>query len=191
MPQSGKWGEPGLLVNLQWLTISEYPKDDGETQRISLSIWTQYFLGRFATVEEAVNHLSSNPADAVTGEVPGQAGRMTTVHLSLSGATGDSAILEYIGGKLAVHHSRDYQVMTNEPRFEDQLATPKYWDRVNPATFLPGSGRAEDRFACASFLINAVPKRTTGARQQPWCSVSCATFRRRMACRSTTSPTCP
>jgi choloylglycine hydrolase len=46
--------------------------------------------------------------------------------------------------------------MTNEPIFADQLAITKYWSRINGLAFLPGSSRAEDRFARASFLINAV-----------------------------------
>lgn len=48
--------------------------------------------------------------------------------------------------------------MTNEPRFEDQLAVTRYWSRVPGNVFLPGTSRAEDRFARASFLINAIPK---------------------------------
>lgn len=60
---------------------------------------------------EAVAHVEATPLHAVTGEVPGMPGRMTTVHLSLSDATGDSAILEWIDGELTIHHDRAYQVM--------------------------------------------------------------------------------
>lgn len=156
--------EAGLVANLLWQVNAQYPEDDGKTPRISLSIWAQYFLDQFATVAEAVEHVRSTPLQAATGEVPGQPGRMTTVHLSLSDATGDSAILEWIEGRLMIHHSRDYQVMTNEPRFEDQLAITRYWSRVPGTVFLPGTSRAEDRFARASFLINAIPK-TDDARE--------------------------
>lgn len=150
--------EAGLVTNLLWLVSAKYPEDDGKTPRISLSIWAQYFLDNFATVAEAVEYVRKNPMNAATGAVPGQPDRLTTVHLSLSDASGDSAILEWIDGKLAVHHSRDYQVMTNEPRFEDQLAISKYWGRVPGTVFLPGTSRAEDRFTRASFLINTIPK---------------------------------
>lgn len=150
--------EAGLVGNLQWLTLAEYPEDDGRTPRLSVSIWAQYMLDRFATVAEAVAHLQANPVDPATGEVPGQPGRLTTVHLSLSDASGDSAIFEYIGGKLTIHHGREHQVMTNEPRFADQRAIMRYWSKVNPTTFLPGTSRAEDRFVRASFLIDAIPK---------------------------------
>lgn len=150
--------EAGLVANLLWLVNAQYPQDDGETPRISLSIWAQYFLDQFETVAEAVEHVRSTPLHAATGEVPGRPGSLTTVHLSLSDASGDSAILEWLDGELAIHHSRDYQVMTNEPRFEDQLAITRYWSRVPGTVFLPGTSRAEDRFARASFLIDAIPK---------------------------------
>lgn len=153
---SDGFNEAGLMVNALWMTQSVYPKDDGRTSRLSLSVWPQYLLDNFATVAEAIAHLRATPIHVVTAEVPGQPGRLATTHLSLSDASGDSAILEWIDGELRIHHDRRYQVMTNEPIFEDQLAITKYWSRVDGALFLPGSSRAEDRFARANFLINAV-----------------------------------
>jgi choloylglycine hydrolase len=148
--------EKGLVANLLWLADSDYPEDDGTTPRLSLSLWAQYFLDNFATVEEAVDHVALNPIDLASGDVPDQPGRLTTVHLSLSDASGDSAILEWIDGELEIHHSRDHRVMTNEPRFEDQLAIRTYWKAVNGREFLPGTNRASDRFVRASHYIDAV-----------------------------------
>lgn len=148
--------EAGLVANLLWLVDAEYPEDDGMTPRLSVSVWAQYFLDNFATVAEAVDHIAANPIDAATGDVPGQPGRLTTVHLSLSDATGDSAILEWVEGELMVHHSRDHRVMTNEPRFEEQLAIARYWSGIDPLQFLPGTNRAADRFVRARFHIDAV-----------------------------------
>ncbi len=148
--------EKGLVANLLWLVDAEYPKDDGKTPRLSLSLWAQYMLDSFASVSEAVAYLRSTPLDLATGEVPGQPGRLTTVHLSLSDATGDSAILEWIDGELIIHHSREYRAMTNEPRFEDQLAINQYWKGVNAREFLPGTSRAADRFVRASYYVDRV-----------------------------------
>lgn len=148
--------EHGLVANLLWLADADYPEDDGKTPRLSISLWAQYFLDNFATVADAVAYIEANAIDVATGEVPGQAGRLTTVHLSLSDATGDSAILEWVDGKLTVHHSRDYRVMTNEPVYADQLAITRYWKGVNPREFLPGTSRATDRFVRASHFIDAV-----------------------------------
>ena len=150
--------EAGLMVNALWMTQSQYPEDDGRTPRLSLSIWPQYLLDNFATVAESVAHLRDNPIHVVSGDLPDQPGRLATTHLSLSDRSGDSAIVEWIDGELRIHHGREYQVMTNEPIFEHQLAITKYWSRVDGLTFMPGSSRAEDRFARASFLINAVER---------------------------------
>jgi len=150
--------EQGLVVNAQWLVNSEYPEDDGRTPRMAISLWAQYFLDQFATVAEAVAEVEANPFHVVTGEVPGQPGRLATMHLALSDASGDSAIMQWIGGELKIHHNRDYRVMTNEPVFADQLAITAYWKKVDGLAFLPGTSRAEDRFARASFYIDAIPK---------------------------------
>lgn len=114
------------MANLLWLLESQYPKDDGKTPRMSLAIWAQFFLDNFATVDEAVTYLNAHPFDTATKDVPDQPGKLTTVHLSLSDASGDSAILEWIDGKLQIHHNRDYRVMTNDPPYPEQLAIAKY-----------------------------------------------------------------
>lgn len=76
----------------------------------------------------------------------------------MSDTSGDSAIVEYIDGKQVIHHSRAYQVMTNSPIFEQQLALDAYWKQIGGTTMLPGTNRAADRFARASFYVNAIPK---------------------------------
>ncbi len=64
------------------------------------------------------------------------------------------AIFEYIDGKLTIHHSKEYQVMTNSPPFDQQLSLNKYWQAVGGSIFLPGTNRASDRFVRASYYIN-------------------------------------
>ena len=149
--------EKGLVANLLWLAESEYPKPNANKPGLALSLWAQYLLDNFATVREAVDALASEPFLVVTANVPGQE-RLATVHLSISDATGDSAIIEYIAGKQVIHHDRKYQVMTNSPIFEKQLALEEYWREIGGTVMLPGTNRAADRFARASFYINAIPK---------------------------------
>ncbi len=45
--------------------------------------------------------------------------------------------------------------MTNSPVFDEQLALNKYWQQIGGTVMLPGTNRAADRFARASFYINA------------------------------------
>ena len=148
--------EAGLMVNLLWLVESHYPSESS-VSALSLSIWGQYVLDNFATVAEAVAALSATPPRVVTTAVPGQ-DRMAAVHLAMSDAFGDSAIVEYVDGHQVIHHSRDYRVMTNSPIFAKQLAIDGYWQEIGGTVMLPGTNRAADRFVRASFYIDAVPK---------------------------------
>ena len=149
--------EAGLVANVLWLVESEYPAYDGRGPGLSIAAWAQYVLDNYGTVKEAVEALRAQPFTVVTDKVPGE-DRLATLHLSMSDASGDSAIIEYIGGKQVIHHSRDYQVMTNSPVFDQQLALNTYWKQIGGTVMLPGTNRAADRFARASFYVNAIPK---------------------------------
>ncbi|MGC8659268.1 MAG: linear amide C-N hydrolase [Desulfomonilaceae bacterium] len=148
--------EKGLVANVLYLAESEYGKPDGKRPTISIAAWAQYVLDNYATVSEAVDALRGDPFVVVAPVLPN--GEPATGHLAISDPTGDSAIFEYIGGRLFVHHGKSYQVMTNSPVFDKQLALNEYWEEIGGATFLPGTSRASDRFARASFYINAIPK---------------------------------
>ncbi len=115
----------------------------------------QYVLDMFGSVAEAVEALVREQVRITPFELPN--GKPATIHMSLSDAGGDSAIFEWLDGTLRIHHDRQYRVMTNSPPFDEQLAIAKYWQSVDPLTFLPGSINAADRFARVSFLIDAIP----------------------------------
>jgi choloylglycine hydrolase len=154
--------EAGLVANVLWLAESTYPSFDGSKPGLALSLWPQYPLDNFATVAEAVEALAKQPFTVVTAQMPGEQ-RLATVHLSLSDASGDSAIVEYIDGKQVIHHGRQYQVMTNSPTFDQQLALNAYWQQIGGTVMLPGTNRAADRFARASFYVKAVPQSASPA----------------------------
>ncbi len=149
--------EAGLVPNVLWLVESDYPAYSADRPGLAISAWAQYVLDNFASVDEAVTALREEPFLLVTDKVPGE-DRMATLHLSLSDASGDSAIVEYIDGEQVIHHSREYQVMTNSPVFDQQLALDTYWRQIGGTVMLPGTNRAADRFARASFYVNAIPK---------------------------------
>ncbi len=149
--------ERGLMANMLWLVEAGYPEPDPSRPGLAVSLWAQYLLDQFATVEECIGHLRDEPFVLVTDVIPGTE-RMTTVHLSISDRGGDSAIIEYIDGRQVIHHSREHQVMTNSPVFEQQLALNAYWQNIGGTVMLPGTNRAADRFARAMFYINAIPR---------------------------------
>lgn len=149
--------ERGLVANLLWLAESSYPVWDGSSQAISISVWAQYLLDNCATVAEAVSEMLNGGFIVVSDMMP-DGSRLATLHLSLSDATGDNAIFEYIDGELQIHHGREYRVMTNSPVYDSQLALNGYWQQIGGLTFLPGTNRAADRFVRASFYVDALPK---------------------------------
>ena len=149
--------EKGLVANLLWLPESEYPTRDQSKPGLTIATWVQYMLDNFATVNEAVSFVEGDTFQVVSDKMP-DGSRMATLHLSISDATGDNAIFEYVNGKLTIHHSKDYKVMTNSPTYDKQLALNDYWKSIGGLTFLPGTNRAADRFARASFYIDALPK---------------------------------
>ena len=149
--------EKGLVANLLWLPEAEYPVRDQSKPGLAITAWVQYMLDNFATVDEAVTAIDENTFQVVSDMMP-DGSRLATLHLSVSDATGDCAIFEYIGGKLTVYHSKEYKVMTNSPTYSKQLALNEYWKSIGGLSFLPGTNRASDRFARASFYINALPQ---------------------------------
>jgi penicillin V acylase-like amidase (Ntn superfamily) len=151
--------ERGLVANLLYLAESNYGKPAQGRPFLSIAAWAQYALDNYATVDEAVEALAKEPFTILAPTLPN--GDASTLHLSISDASGDSAVLEYIdNGKLTIHHGKQYKVMTNSPIYSQQLAINKYWQTVGGNAFLPGTDRPADRFARASFLLGAIPTKT-------------------------------
>jgi len=149
--------EKGLVANLLYLAESDFGKPNATRPALSIAAWPQYVLDNYATVAEAVTALEGEPFSIVAPTLPN--GAAAALHLAISDATGDSAIFEYIGGKLKIHHGKQYTVMTNSPVYDQQLALNEYWKGIGGLTFLPGTNRAADRFARASFLLEAIPRK--------------------------------
>jgi penicillin V acylase-like amidase (Ntn superfamily) len=148
--------EKGLVVNELALVESNYGKPPEGATVISLSTWPQYVLDNFATVAEAVAELRKETFRVQT--VVLGTGRPANMHLVISDATGDSAVFEYIDGKLVIHHGKQYKVVTNSPTYDKQLAIMEYWKEAGGLEkSLPGTSRAADRFVRTTYLLGALP----------------------------------
>ena len=148
--------EKGLVANLLYLAESDYYRPNDTRPVMGISIWTQYVLDNFATVDEAVKELSKETFRIDAPDLPN--GAKSTLHLAISDASGNSAIFEYIKGKLIIHEGKEYQVMTNSPSYEQQITLNNYWKQIGGLVMLPGTNRAVDRFVRASFYINVIPQ---------------------------------
>ncbi|MDA7949127.1 MAG: linear amide C-N hydrolase [Hyphomicrobiaceae bacterium] len=149
--------EKGLVTNALYLAESDFGNARATGKPLlSIGGWMQYVLDNFATVAEAVEALRAEPFAIIAPILPD--GKPAVGHLSISDKSGDSAIFEYLKGKLVIHHGHEYTVMTNSPPFDEQLAVTTYWDQVGGLAMLPGTHRASDRFARVSWNLNASPK---------------------------------
>jgi len=159
--------EKGLGANLLYLAEADFGKEPSPPKpKISMGAWVPYVLSRYATVAEVVADFEKDPLYIVPANFgPGGAGH-PTIHLSVTDASGDSAIIEYIAGKPVIHHARAHQVMTNSPVFEQQLTLNRYWERMDGARVLPGSHQSEDRFVRASYYLKRLGDAETDPRKQ-------------------------
>lgn len=148
--------EKGLVASLLFLPESIYVRRNDTRPVMGISIWTQYVLDNFATVSEAVAELKKQTFRIDAPDMPN--GSASTLHMAITDETGNSAVLEYIDGNLIIHEGKEYQVMTNSPRYDLQLAVNDYWKEVGGLNMLPGTNRSSDRFVRASFYIHAIPQ---------------------------------
>jgi penicillin V acylase-like amidase (Ntn superfamily) len=148
--------ERGLVANLLYLKETEWGDPQPGKDTLSAGAWAQYFLDNFATVNEAVEAMQPPPFSVIAPPLPN--GHAAGLHLSLSDAQGDSAILEYVNGELVIHHGSQYTVMTNSPTFDQQLALNAYWEQVGGNHALPGTISAADRFVRATYNLKMSPK---------------------------------
>ena len=149
--------EQGLVANVLYLAEADFGNaNQTDKPLLSIGAWTQYFLDNYATVAEAVAAMQNPPFVIVAPVLPN--GRVASVHLSLSDAKGDSAVLEYLGGELVIHHGAQYTVLTNSPTYDQQLAINAYWELIGGDRMLPGTINAADRYVRVSYLLNSSPK---------------------------------
>ena len=149
--------EKGLMANLLYLGEADFGKRDKKRPGVSWSIYCQYLLDNFASVAEAVTAMKGDSLQIVASPLPGSSAKAPTLHFSLSDETGDSAIFEYLNGKLVIHHGKQYVVLTNSPPYNQQLALNAYWESVGGEVMLPGTHRAADRYVRASFFAKQLP----------------------------------
>ncbi len=144
--------EAGLSAHLLYLHGTEYEPVDARPG-VSNLLWAQYALDNFATVSEALEGLKK--VRIVSKEA---LGREWPVHLALEDASGDSAVLEFVKGRLVVHHGRDVTVMTNEPALDEQLANLKRYKLFGGSLAMPGDIDPMSRFVRASSYLKTLPK---------------------------------
>lgn len=154
--------EKGLAAHTLWLDEADYGSRDLSKPGLALSLWAQYYLDNFASVSEAVKATEAHPFQ-VLATFYAPMNRWMKLHLVLEDASGDSAIIEEVEGKMHIYHNRANTVVTNSPTYPEQLANLKRYQGVDEAQLLPGSGKSPDRFVRATYYVDRLPKPPTPA----------------------------
>lgn len=144
--------EHGLAVHLLYLSGTQYETPNSDTQKLSNLMWAQYILDNFKTVNEAIT--SVDKFQIIATELHG---KTWPIHLTMEDRTGDSAIIEYIDGKMKIYHGPQYQVMTNEPAYSKQLANLKRYQPYGGKLPLPGDPDPLSRFVRATTFLKTLP----------------------------------
>lgn len=128
----GGMNEKGLVVELAWLDVTEYPAPDNRAE-LGVLEWIQYQLDTAATVADVVK---SDAAVRISGVAP--------LHYLVSDPTGAAATIEFLGGRLVVHTNESLPVtVLANTSYEDSL---RFWRRKGESSLPRGSG-SEARFA--------------------------------------------
>jgi len=146
--------EKGLAAHVLTLRASNYGARDPKKPGVFTYKWVRYVLDNYATVKEAIDGLQSVQLVCLklfNVEYP--------QHMAIEDATGDSAIIEVVDGKMVVHHGREYTVMTNDPPYPQQLENLKRYKLFGGAIEeLPGGCESPHRFVRASEFLRTLPE---------------------------------
>jgi choloylglycine hydrolase len=146
--------ERGLSAHLLYLPAAEFGPRDPSRPGLHAELSAQYLLDSAATVTEALALL-----DKIQVAMTETRGHEATVYLAIEDASGESAIIEYIGGKPVIHHGREFRIMTKDPIYDEHLALLIAHDFSKPTrgTPLPGNVNRRDRFVRATYFLQIMP----------------------------------
>jgi len=149
--------EKGLTVSLLFLDGTKYEPRNPERPGIAFFQWPQYYLDNYATVSEVIGNLDG--VQVVNRGLSKEYPEGLPLHFAIADASGSSAIIEFIEGSPTVHMGRHYQVMTNEPSYDEQIANLlKYKPFGGTIAELPGGIEPTDRFVRAAYTLKYLPK---------------------------------
>lgn len=147
--------ERGFAAHGLYLSSTTLPARVGGLPVLHMGLWVQYLLDTAATVAEALALMDTFQLIMAEAE-----GHQATIHLAIEDVSGDSAIVEFVNGQRQIHHGRQYQLMTNDPAYDEQLELLAQQDFSNPSsdTPLPGNVNPRDRFQRAAYYLNLLPE---------------------------------
>lgn len=149
----------GLSGNALFDNRMDVAQSEDESS-IGVIQYLTHLLSQHASVDEAVEYVISNPG--VAESIPG-VDLTLSVHFSLQDISGDSAIIEFRDGESRIWHGPEYNVMTNQPDYDNHLFNIERAKRIwgdqerqdmNTNLLTGGNINPEDRFVHASYYAS-------------------------------------
>ncbi len=123
----------GLSISILYLPGTKYANFNPSDKRPVLGVLEipTFFLSQAKTVKEAHAMIDSHQLVAWAIEAaPGMYIKNVPVHFCVRDKTGDSMVVEFIGGEAKIYHPAG-NVMTNAPAYDWQLDYAKHYSSIN------------------------------------------------------------
>ncbi|HEY6807121.1 MAG TPA: linear amide C-N hydrolase [Pyrinomonadaceae bacterium] len=146
---AGGMNEAGLVVELMWLTDTEYPKANA-TPAVGSQEWIQFILDTAATTDEAIRNAASV---RIESEIK--------IHFLINDKSGNAAIIEFLKGVMVVLKKADLPVpaLANST-YADSRAFANHTDSKRAT-----SNTSLDRYFRAQIQTLAFEKKPLGDKQ--------------------------
>jgi choloylglycine hydrolase len=144
----GGMNEAGLVVEVMWLSETQYPVRD---ERLSLGEleWVQYQLDNFASVSEVIE--SNSSIRITTNSKP--------IHFLVCDSSGQAAAIEFLDGKMVCHTAETLPVkaLTNST-YDESIEYLKAHKGFGGEREISLSGNSLDRFVRAANMLRSYKK---------------------------------
>ncbi len=145
--------EAGFGAHLLFLEEGAFQEKNPDKPALSSFCVAQFLLDNCKTVTEAIEQLT---LCQVVGGMLAQ--KEWPVQIAIEDLLGDSAVVEFIGGKIAVHQGPQYKVVASSGHYESQLNRLKEFQTFGGKMPLPGGADSLSRFVRASSFLETLPK---------------------------------
>lgn len=123
------FNEKGLSIGALWMPGTQYPAQTGSKDNsLSFKLIGAWALGNFATVDEVKANLEKVTIFAES--IPGFSS-IPPIHLSIHDATGKSAVVEFLNGKMVITDN-PIGVLTNAPEFSWHMTNLRNYINLSP-----------------------------------------------------------
>jgi penicillin V acylase-like amidase (Ntn superfamily) len=141
----GGINEAGLVIEQMWLSETIYPEKDHRYGLSELQ-WIQYQLDMAATVDEVIASDSMVRISYLA---------FSKLHFLVSDASGKSAVIEYLNGKISVKSGKNlpHAVLANCP-YERSIRYINATEDSDKATFSDWTKNSSGRFLMAANMVH-------------------------------------